>query len=91
MADAIRAIAVDWGTSRLRAYALADDGRIVDEAATDQSLMAVPAGGFAAVLEGQIVPWRAAHPTVPVVMGGMVGSRQGWIEAPYVECPADFH
>jgi 2-dehydro-3-deoxygalactonokinase len=26
---------------------------------------------------------------VPIVACGMIGSRQGWIEAPYCECPAD--
>jgi 2-dehydro-3-deoxygalactonokinase len=33
-------------------------------------------------------PWLQQHGTVPVVACGMIGSRQGWREAPYVECPA---
>jgi 2-dehydro-3-deoxygalactonokinase len=33
-------------------------------------------------------PWLEAHPEAPVIACGMVGSRQGWREAPYVACPA---
>ena len=27
-------------------------------------------------------------PGLPIMLSGMVGSRQGWVEAPYVACPA---
>ena len=45
-------------------------------------------GNFAAALEtlrGDDLPVG-----VPSVASGMIGSRQGWIEAPYRECPAGF-
>ena len=50
--------------------------------------MQVPAGGFPAALDGQVGDWRSAHSELPVLMSGMVGSRQGWAEAPYLSCPA---
>jgi 2-dehydro-3-deoxygalactonokinase len=33
--------------------------------------------------------WRQQWPDLPVLAAGMVGSRQGWREVPYVDCPAD--
>ncbi len=50
----------------------------------------MPTKGFGNALGGLIGDWRdvaAAGP--PILMSGMVGSRQGWIEATYAQCPAD--
>ena len=81
-------IAVDWGTTSFRAYRLDRNGAIVETRAAPKGILAVPAGGFESVLHEQIDGWGEEG---PVVMSGMVGSRQGWIEAPYVPCPAGFH
>ncbi len=80
-------IGVDWGTTSLRAYRIAENGAVTDRIAAPQGILAVPAGGFAEVLRGLIAPWLAAGET-RVLLSGMVGSRQGWIEAPYCPCPA---
>ncbi len=45
-------------------------------------------GDFAGALDSIAGPWLAAHPEAPVLACGMIGSRQGWREAPYVGCPA---
>lgn len=79
-------IAVDWGTSSLRCYRLDVDGNILDSRASNDGILNVAAGQFSRVLDEQIAGWNET----PIVMSGMVGSRQGWIEAPYVECPAGF-
>lgn len=79
-------IALDWGTSSLRTYRLDSSGRIVQSRVSDQGILNVAAGQFARVLEEQIAGWSET----PIVMSGMVGSRQGWKEAPYVPCPAGF-
>jgi 2-dehydro-3-deoxygalactonokinase len=81
-------IAIDWGTSRLRAWLVAADGAILDRAEGDEGIMAVPPGGFSATLRRHVGAWLDAAPGTPVVMAGMVGSRNGWVEAPYVPCPA---
>ncbi len=83
-----KSIAVDWGTTRLRAMLVSAEGEILDIAVEDQGIMAVPAGGFAEVLRGRIAPWIERHGRLPVLMAGMIGSRNGWMEAPYVACPA---
>lgn len=77
-------IAVDWGTSSFRAYRLAAEGRIVDRREAAKGILAVAPGQFPQALKEQIAGWDDA----PVIMCGMVGSRQGWVEVPYVQCPA---
>jgi len=80
-------IAVDWGTSRFRAYLVAADGSILERIATDDGMASVVGGDFAGRLHDLCGPWQAGHPGLPVLMAGMVGSRNGWREVPYVPCP----
>lgn len=82
-------IGLDWGTSSLRGYLLAGDGSVLAAAAKPWGIQHLPAGGFAAAFTGIAGEWRSREPALPVVAAGMVGSRQGWREVPYVECPAD--
>ncbi len=80
-------IAVDWGTSSFRAFRLGTDGAVLARIEAPMGILAVPAGGFEAALRGQIGGWLADDRRV--LLSGMVGSRQGWVEAPYLPCPAD--
>src|SRR5256885_13680590 len=82
-------IAIDWGTSSFRAYRLDSDGRILDTRSAPKGVLSVENGKFSAVLEAQAGDWIAAGDG-PVVMSGMIGSRQGWLEVPYAACPAGF-
>lgn len=81
-------IAADWGTSALRAALLAADGTVLAQRAAPRGLLGVPPGGWQDAFDAEIGPWCAAHPGLPVLLAGMVGSRQGWAEAPYAACPA---
>jgi 2-dehydro-3-deoxygalactonokinase len=80
-------IAIDWGTSSLRAYRLDRAGAIVEKRSAPLGIMHVEGGRFAEALESQVDDWLEAGDG-PMVMSGMIGSRQGWKEAAYVECPA---
>lgn len=83
-------IAVDWGTTNRRAYLIDASGAIVDRREDNLGILGVPPKGFGNALCGLIDGWRdvrSAGP--PVLMSGMVGSRQGWIEATYAQCPVD--
>jgi 2-dehydro-3-deoxygalactonokinase len=80
-------IAVDWGTSSFRAYRLAPDGAVTERRAAPLGILNVEGGRFAEALESQVGDWLEAD-AGPIVMSGMIGSRQGWKEAAYVECPA---
>ncbi|SAK83839.1 2-keto-3-deoxy-galactonokinase [Caballeronia hypogeia] len=81
-------IALDWGTTSLRAYLLGADGLALDSRASSAGLMNLPAGGFDQTFEEVCGAWLDAHPQLPVIAAGMVGSAQGWVEAPYVDTPA---
>jgi 2-dehydro-3-deoxygalactonokinase len=80
-------IAIDWGTSSLRAYRVAADGAVMERRSAALGIIQIEGGRFAEALDGQIGDWLAAGEG-PVLMSGMIGSRQGWKEAPYVACPA---
>jgi 2-dehydro-3-deoxygalactonokinase len=82
-------VALDWGTTALRAYLLDDTGAtVLEERAAPWGVMHLPDGGFAAAFERVTGEWRTRHPGLPCVAAGMVGSAQGWVQAPYVPCPA---
>jgi len=80
-------IGVDWGTSSFRAFRIAEDGSIRDRRAGPRGILNVPDGRFADTLRDEVGPWLAAGEN-HVLLSGMIGSRQGWKEAPYVPCPA---
>jgi 2-dehydro-3-deoxygalactonokinase len=75
-------IAVDWGTSSLRLYRLDDEGHVVERRRSEQGLQA-SAGQFESVLAAQIAGWDDPL----ILLSGMVGSRGGWREVPYLPCP----
>jgi 2-dehydro-3-deoxygalactonokinase len=80
-------IAVDWGTTHVRAWRLSAEGGILDRRARPEGVMGVPQGAFPGILEDLVGAW-IRDGAGPVLMCGMVGSRQGWLEVPYVRCPA---
>lgn len=81
-------LAVDWGSSGFRAYRLAGDGRILERRQAASGIASLTPTDYPAVLRSQVGDWLAADPDDAVLLSGMVGSRQGWREAPYVQCPA---
>lgn len=81
-------IGIDWGTSRFRAYRLGEYGAVLARREADLGVALLQAADFPLVLEREIGDWLG-ETAGPVVLAGMVGSRQGWIEAPYLACPAD--
>ena len=78
-------IAVDWGTSNMRAWAISASGSILAEAASDQGMSKLTRDGFEPALLSAVGDWITGPTTV--VACGMVGSRQGWVEAPYAAVP----
>jgi 2-dehydro-3-deoxygalactonokinase len=79
-------IAVDWGTSNRRAWALGADGRTLAERSDAAGLLAIQERRFGESLESFLRDWLTLG--LPVVMAGMVGSRMGWAEVPYLAAPA---
>ena len=81
-------IAVDWGTTSFRAYLATADGRSLDQFQSPRGILSVTNGDFANVLLAAVGPWLARHGDLPVLMSGMIGSRQGWRDVAYLACPA---
>lgn len=76
-------IAVDWGTTRCRAMLLDRNGDVLAEADSADGIGALGGAGHEEAFQALVASW----PKVPAIMAGMVGSRQGWREAPYVTVP----
>lgn len=84
-------IAVDWGTSRLRVWAMQGD-HVLDRRQSDDGMGRLTPDGFEPVFLRLARDWIEA-PT-DVLVCGMAGARGGWAEAGYraVPCPpADAH
>jgi len=77
-------IAVDWGTTNRRAYRLDLAGERTGEFEDSKGVLSVPEGGFPAAVQ----EIRERLGDLPLLLAGMVGSNRGWIEVPYVPCPA---
>ncbi|KAF1029918.1 MAG: putative 2-dehydro-3-deoxygalactonokinase DgoK1 [Burkholderia plantarii] len=86
-------IALDWGTTSMRAFLFSADGRVLESNAQTAGVMSLPrasgVAAFDAAFESACGAWLDRHPALPVLAAGMVGSAQGWREAPYVSTPVD--
>lgn len=76
-------IAVDWGTTNLRLYRIADDGAVLETRRSADGTLA-SRGRYGEVLATQVAGWDDAE----ILLCGMVGARGGWHELPYLDCPA---
>ena len=77
-------IAVDWGTTNRRAYAIDAAGRRGGEFEDGRGVLSIERGGFPAA----VAEIRERLGDRPLLMAGMIGSNKGWVDAPYVACPA---
>lgn len=93
-------IALDWGTSSLRAYKLGPAGVVLEQRALASGIMHLPSqpreiagvccsDGFELAFDAACGDWLDAQPGLPVIACGMVGSAQGWSEAAYRNTPVD--
>jgi 2-dehydro-3-deoxygalactonokinase len=81
-------VGLDWGTTSCRAYLVGADGKVLDRQMDGPGILKVEQGHFGPWLDSMIGGWIKAHGLAPVILSGMIGSRQGWKEAPYAKCPA---
>ena len=79
-------IGVDWGTTHLRAYRISSRGQTLERRQSPRGISSLRHGEFADALDELIRDWR--NESLPVLLCGMVSSRQGWREVPYTACPA---
>src|SRR5581483_9532622 len=84
--EGARFIAGDWGTTHLR-LSLCDGEGVALESRNGPGA-AEAAGRFASIFASLTADWDARYGKLPAVLCGMVGSSLGWLQAPYVPCPA---
>ena len=86
LTDSPTHIAGDWGTTHLRLH-LCRGVTVLD--AVDGAGIGALSVSAEATLFAAIEPWVRKHGRLPIWLAGMVGSRNGWREVPYAQCPAD--
>lgn len=83
-------VGIDWGTSSFRAWLMAPDGTPLGETRSSEGMQHCAGTGFEPVLRKHLVQLGASD-DLPVLICGMAGARQGWIEAPYLRTPTRLH
>lgn len=84
-----RAVVLDWGTSSLRAMLVDGDGTTLDTRSSGQGVQFMAGRSYEDVLREIAGDWLGAADQPAIYALGMVTSRNGWVEVPYVDCPAD--
>ncbi|MGL5447597.1 MAG: 2-dehydro-3-deoxygalactonokinase [Rhabdaerophilum sp.] len=85
----MKRVVVDWGSSNFRAYRFGNDGAISERHQAEAGILTVRDGAFEDALEREIGSWIDKE--TEVFLSGMITSRNGWVETPYLEPPATLH
>lgn len=80
-------LAADWGTTNFRLFLFGTDGQVIAKHTANIGLKNLGVLTFEQALLS-VMKGDFDRPDLPVLLSGMVGSRTGWAEAPYVPCPA---
>ena len=83
-----RFLAVDWGTTNLRAWVVEADGRATSHRELPLGVSRLGPGEAAVRFREAVRPALGAE-DLPALITGMAGSNIGWLEVPYADCPAD--
>ncbi len=81
-------IAIDWGSSAFRAYLLDKDNQILERTSTHDGVLMLADKPYSQVIVETCGGWLTETPGLTIIMGGTIGSRNGWKETPYVSCDA---
>jgi 2-dehydro-3-deoxygalactonokinase len=80
-------IGIDWGTSSLRAFLIGAGGEVLEHVSKPLGIMHVKDGDFEGSFKDLVGPWQQAT-GLPIIASGMITSRNGWVETPYVSVPS---
>ncbi len=81
-------LGIDWGTTSFRAYLLDLKGTIVKAIHSDAGILSVKNNDFITPLHEQLSNLGETLNDLPIIASGMITSKNGWMETPYIECPA---
>ncbi|MET3896162.1 2-dehydro-3-deoxygalactonokinase [Devosia sp. UYZn731] len=79
-------IAIEWTSAAFHAWQLQADGSVLAEHSSARGVNSVSNGAFDTALRQEIGPWLGEARAI--LLSGMVTSRTGWIESPFVMVPA---
>lgn len=81
-------IAVDWGTTNFRAYQIIDN-QCIDKIEAEAGIKQIENKQFDRTLCQLLSPWKEyiEQHNVLIIMGGMIGSDQGWCNTGYQMLP----
>ena len=81
-------IGIDWGTTSFRAWRMDRGGEVLETVSDGPGILAAGAlpGGFRQALQDSIGGWLDGS---PIIASGMITSRNGWVETPYLPLPLD--
>lgn len=82
-------VGVDWGTSSFRLWVFDDQGDVLAESKSSDGIESLPQRNFPEILDIHLKK-LGIHGSVPIVICGMAGAKQGWHEAPYIDVPSRF-
>lgn len=82
-------IAVDWGSTHLRAWHI-EQGECINTLNIPCGVTHLAAGEAPDIFARHLAPW-CTDPALPVVMAGMIGSDAGWRAVAYLPCPVSLH
>jgi 2-dehydro-3-deoxygalactonokinase len=80
-------VGIDWGSTNARALLFKRSGELVASSDHPLGIKSIAAGGYRAAFDAMTASWRAEYGVLPALLSGMVGSRHGWREVPYLPCP----
>jgi 2-dehydro-3-deoxygalactonokinase len=87
MAD--RFLALDWGTTNMRAYVADRSGQMLERRDFALGVAGLAPGEAAQRFASEVRPAMQAE-ALPALLCGMIGSALGWQAVPYADCPAPF-
>ncbi|WP_417686756.1 2-dehydro-3-deoxygalactonokinase [Roseibium sp.] len=88
IASLVEWIAADWGTTNLRLWLMGPDDTIVEARSSAKGMGSLNPSEFEPALVELVDDALTDDRTLPVIVCGMAGARQGWVEAPYVSVPS---
>ncbi|WP_319518508.1 2-dehydro-3-deoxygalactonokinase [uncultured Martelella sp.] len=80
-------IVIDWGTTSFRAMLVDEAGAVIEEIENERGIKVLAKGAYEQELRDQIGGWLHTHGPMTIYAMGMITSRNGWVEVPYVACP----
>lgn len=87
MSSALEWVAVDWGTSNVRAWGIGADGDVHWTRESPEGMGKLQPGDYPGVLDRLVTDELEGRVTTDVLICGMAGAKQGWREAKYLEAP----